>query len=435
MLPTILSESAVSVAEVEAELREMAAPKKRAARNLLFLLSLMAFVLIGTGNSGPSGIVILVVVLLLHELGHLAAMKLFGYRDTQMLFIPLLGAAVSGVETHPSGTRRALVSLSGPAPGIALGILTAILFHATGVEVFRDAARAFLILNTLNLLPFIPLDGGRFVEAVLFSRHPVLRTLFTLAGGVVLALAAFAAKDFMVSLLAFAVLASVRFTYFSTRLAAEIKRDVPAESAAAAGSDEAPLREEIPSRYLERLIPLLEQRLPEKQCNVAGIAAAVRSVWNMVWFKPPSMIASAGLLAVYLGCLGTGVLATLGAEASFRSQELELASTRWLEGGLYAVKVEDGAYQILKILKVDERGVHIRIYSNRFGAVPGAVEEASLFLAGVKGGSGEDVGVGHTALSRETFAAWGVQYVQLSTVSASDLEGYWEWLAAKGGYF
>ena len=435
MLPTILSESAVSVAEVEAELREMAAPKKRATRNLLFLLSLMAFVLIGTGNSGPSGIVILVVVLLLHELGHLAAMRLFGYRDTQILFIPLLGAAVSGVETHPSGTRRALVSLSGPVPGIALGILAAILFHVTGVEVFRDGARAFLILNTLNLLPFIPLDGGRFVEAVLFSRHPILRTLFTLAGGVVLALAAFAAKDFMVSLLAFAVLASVRFTHFSARLAAEIKRDVPTESAAAAGSGEAPLREEIPSRYLERLIPLLEQRLPEKHCNVSGIATAVRSVWNMVWFKPPSMTASAGLLAVYMVCLGTGVLATLGAEASFRSQELELASTRWLEGGLYAVKTEDGAYRILKILKVDERGVHIRIYSNRFGAVPGAVEEASLFLAGVKGGPGEDVGVGHTAVSRETFAAWGGQYVQLSTVSASDLEGYWEWLAAKGGYF
>jgi len=434
MLSSILSESAVSVPEVEAELREMAAPKKRGTRNLLFLLSLMAFVLIGTGNSGPSGIVILVVVLLLHELGHLAAMRLFGYRDTQMLFIPLLGAAVSGVETNPSGTRRALVSLSGPAPGVALGILAAILFHTTGREFFRDAARAFLFLNTLNLLPFIPLDGGRFVEAVLFSRHPVLRTLFTLAGGVVLALAAFAAKDFIIALLAFAVLASVRFTYLSTRLAAEIKRDVSTERAAAAGSGEAPLREEIPSRYLEQLIPLLEQRLPEQQRNVTGIATAVRSVWNMVWFKPPSMVASAGLLAVYVGCLGTGVLATLSAEASFRSQELELASTHWLEGGLYAVKIDEGGYRILKILKVDERGVHVRLYSNRFGAVPGAVEEASLFLAGAKDGPGEDVGVGHAAVSRETFAAWGGQYVQQSTVSASDLEGYWAWLAAKGGY-
>ena len=93
----------------------MAAPKKRATRNLLFLLSLMAFVLIGTGNSGPSGIVILVVVLLLHELGHLAAMRLFGYRDTQILFIPLLGAAVSGVETHPAAPAALSCRCPGPS--------------------------------------------------------------------------------------------------------------------------------------------------------------------------------------------------------------------------------------------------------------------------------------------------------------------------------
>lgn len=35
-------------------------------------------------------------VLLFHELGHYVAMRLFGYRDVRMFFVPFFGAAVSG---------------------------------------------------------------------------------------------------------------------------------------------------------------------------------------------------------------------------------------------------------------------------------------------------------------------------------------------------
>jgi len=52
-------------------------------------------------------------------------MKLFGYRDVQMFFIPMLGAAVSGVESNPSSVRKAIVSLLGPLPGIIIGIISA----------------------------------------------------------------------------------------------------------------------------------------------------------------------------------------------------------------------------------------------------------------------------------------------------------------------
>jgi Zn-dependent protease len=129
------------------------------------------------------GILVLVAVLLFHELGRLAAMKVFGYRDVQMLFIPLTGAAVSGRETNPSRGTRVIVSLCGPVPGIVVGLFCTILFMATGRSGFVDAARAFLVLNTFNLLPLVPFDGGHCVEAILFSRTPVLRAVSTVVAG------------------------------------------------------------------------------------------------------------------------------------------------------------------------------------------------------------------------------------------------------------
>src|SRR5262245_2424702 len=59
-----------------------------------FLISLAAYVLYRYSFAGegarslPTAIAILVGVLLLHELGHLAGMRLFGYRDLRVLFIP-----------------------------------------------------------------------------------------------------------------------------------------------------------------------------------------------------------------------------------------------------------------------------------------------------------------------------------------------------------
>jgi Zn-dependent protease len=319
MVSSILRETTVSLHEVETALRALESPKKSAARNLLIVLgSLGLFILIGAVSGGPSGIVVLIIVLLIHELGHLAAMKLFGYRDVQMFFIPLLGAAVSGNETSPSGVRRAIVSLCGPVPGIVLGIVCAVLFHASGQRIFMDSARAFLILNTFNLLPFVPLDGGRYIEAILFSRTPILRVLSSVAAVAMLTLIAILARDVVFGVLAFFILTTVRPTYFTSRLAAQIKGELADQDAGDLPPGHAAGHERIPSEYIQRLIPLLEQRLPEQQVTATGIAAAVRSIWNMVWFKPPSMLPSICLLLLYVACLGTGLVATIGAEASFR---------------------------------------------------------------------------------------------------------------------
>jgi hypothetical protein len=109
--------------------------------------------------------------------------------------------------------------------------------------------------------------------------------------------------------------------------------------------------------------------------------------------------------------------------------------TKLSEGGLYYTKTENGAYSVLKILKLDEQGVHVRLYSNQFPSPPSKVDEATLFMAGVDHKPNETLGMGHAPLSKKSFEGWKATFFQQSTVKEEELEGYKMWAEAKGGYF
>ncbi len=70
--------------------------------------------------------------MLLHEAGHFFAMKVFGYRDVRMFFVPFLGAFVSGSPYTISQRQRTVTLLAGPVPGILVGIIFLILYYNTG---------------------------------------------------------------------------------------------------------------------------------------------------------------------------------------------------------------------------------------------------------------------------------------------------------------
>ena len=308
--------------EVEEELEAMEASAKSRLRSLLIVVgSLVLFLGLGLVSTSLSGVLVLIVVLLVHEFGHFVAMKLSGYRDVQMFFIPLFGAAVSGAETVPSGTRRAIVALSGPVPGLVIGLLCALIFHATGGEVVKDGARTFLLVNAFNLLPFMPLDGGQFMEAVLFSRHPLLRAGFDVIGGAALAVLAWMTASVPFGLLAFLMFRSVTFTYRSGHLARDLKDELARQGESPIAVLPAGRPRRIPAEYIERLIPFFDAHMPEALLTPRGVALALRQIWNMVWFKPPSVIASIALVITYVLCFGFGVLATIGAEVSFGQVE------------------------------------------------------------------------------------------------------------------
>lgn len=162
--------------------RWMIDPPKTPAqeKTRVLLVSLVAFLLAGLlGGSSRSFVelAMLVGVIFVHELGHMAGMILFGYRDVRIFFIPFLGGAASGKKRGVAKWKEAIVLLLGPLPGIVAGVLLLKVGHAEGL--LHTLAMQLIILNALNLLPMHPLDGGQLFTVVLFSRNRHLELIFT----------------------------------------------------------------------------------------------------------------------------------------------------------------------------------------------------------------------------------------------------------------
>ncbi|MBK8285559.1 MAG: hypothetical protein IPK97_12205 [Ahniella sp.] len=167
------------------------APERR-HQILLFGLSVALFLGLGGYFFGMMFAVILLVVIVIHELGHFLVMRLFGYRNVHMLALPLVGGVTIGHEEHPNATHRAWMSLMGPLPGIVIGWGLAIALAIQAPEQLFDAQRpltlaiyTFLFVNYLNILPFLPLDGGHIVQAMLPARWYAVRIGFLIVGALI----------------------------------------------------------------------------------------------------------------------------------------------------------------------------------------------------------------------------------------------------------
>lgn len=169
---------------------------------LLTVLSAIAFFVAGTWAWSLKFVLLLFPILLLHELGHFAAMKLFGYRDVRLFFVPLLGAAVAGHSESGSITQRVTVCLAGPIPGLAI----AVAFWSSGLTTTNETVSAFAIMllaiNGFNLLPILPLDGGWLIQSLLLARRPWLEFTFRCLTILILLTTAIATQIWLVALIA-----------------------------------------------------------------------------------------------------------------------------------------------------------------------------------------------------------------------------------------
>lgn len=124
-------------------------------------------------------IFLIVLVLFLHEMGHLIAMKSYGYEDVGMFFIPFLGAVVTGRKEEMSLFQRLIIVMAGPVPGIIIGAVFLFLFHFEYLPLpFLTFGLVFVSLNVLNLLPLDPLDGGKLFELLFFSVSDIAKVIF-----------------------------------------------------------------------------------------------------------------------------------------------------------------------------------------------------------------------------------------------------------------
>ncbi len=258
---------------------------------VILAISIVAFVLIGMPGQRSWGRMLgLVPILLFHECGHYIAMRLCGYKNLRMFFIPGFGAAVTGRAFNVAGWKKAVVSLMGPVPGIALGIVIGL----TGIVLKRqfavDAALLILVLNGINLLPVLPLDGGHVAHTVLFSRHHVLDAVFRLIAAAVLIGGGMLLNTRILWFLGIMLVVSLGPSLRLTKVAQELKKS----GFKPVSPDDQTIPPLAAETIIERLKASSKRPIPDKI-----LAQQTQQVFESLNTKPPGVLASIGLLSVH----------------------------------------------------------------------------------------------------------------------------------------
>ena len=133
-------------------------PRLEASPGFLLLLGALFWLDEGIGLM-PWGLAACVF----HELGHIAAAALLGGR-VERLSLTAVGAELRIDYPAPlTYARDSLVSLAGPGANLLAGVV----FLALGQEL---AAALTMAVGAFNLLPILPLDGGRVVYGLIADR-------------------------------------------------------------------------------------------------------------------------------------------------------------------------------------------------------------------------------------------------------------------------
>lgn len=137
--------------------------------NNWFLIVLLLFILAGLSSK----ITLLFSAVLWHELAHAIAAHIAGLKVREIELLPFGGVAKIDC-LNEAGTRSEMfISFAGPAASLALAACCylAIQMTITWQEVLLFYYYVNLVLAVFNLLPALPLDGGRALRAYLSSHY------------------------------------------------------------------------------------------------------------------------------------------------------------------------------------------------------------------------------------------------------------------------
>jgi Zn-dependent protease len=160
-----LAAAAVLLAKFGAKLKVIlvALPKiKVFSTSASMLVSIAAYQLI----FGWTFAVGFVLLLLVHEMGHVFQLRREGVPASAPMFIPFLGAVIAARSMGSNAAAEARVGLAGPILGSIAALVPLGIWIATGDEFWRALAYIGFFINLFNLLPVLPLDGGRAMAAL-----------------------------------------------------------------------------------------------------------------------------------------------------------------------------------------------------------------------------------------------------------------------------
>jgi Zn-dependent protease len=107
-----------------------------------------------------------VLLIFVHECGHLIAAKRIGLKVGAPVFIPFMGAIIALKEAPRNAWIESQVGIGGPLLGTLGAFICELIYRATGNLMFRSLAYTGFFLNLFNLMPVGFLDGGRIITAL-----------------------------------------------------------------------------------------------------------------------------------------------------------------------------------------------------------------------------------------------------------------------------
>jgi Zn-dependent protease len=108
----------------------------------------------------------IVVMIFIHEMGHVVAAKRKGIPVTAPAFIPFLGALITLKRQPVDAATEAYLAFGGPLLGSIGAFVVFLLAYAFQSPILLSIAQVGFFLNLINLVPIHPLDGGRIVTAI-----------------------------------------------------------------------------------------------------------------------------------------------------------------------------------------------------------------------------------------------------------------------------
>jgi Zn-dependent protease len=153
----------------------------KAFAGFLFMVLIITMHFLGN-EEGQIGYAVLAVFI--HEFGHFLGLRFTGSPNASFDF-GVLGPFVSGDEGVSAG-RKALVALFGPAFGLAVAAVLAVIGHFTSSEVLFSIVKMLVFISALNLIPTKPFDGYAVLEHLIFNRFPKLQIGYLVGCGVFL---------------------------------------------------------------------------------------------------------------------------------------------------------------------------------------------------------------------------------------------------------
>lgn len=118
-------------------------------------------------------------IVLIHELGHVFSAKSFGWRVREVQLFPFGGVAVVEESGNVPASQEIWVTLAGPLQNAWMVLLSWFMIAGGwgNEEWWLYFLHANLLVGSFNLLPILPLDGGKLLQALLsygFSYHRTL---------------------------------------------------------------------------------------------------------------------------------------------------------------------------------------------------------------------------------------------------------------------